>query len=252
MDAMTAIVLAGGRPSIVNANYPELPTALIPVAGAPFLHWLTLWLKAQGILDIVFAGGYKGEKLLAWAGQTSSIHPELCLDVVIEGRPQGTGGAIALCAKRFPDDYFIILNGDCLLLTNLKTALAEIKRNRKLDGIILGTSLTNAGRFGALSIDDNGNLTQFNEKRPNDGLINAGIYILKKELLDEIVVDKSSSIEVDYFPKWLNDGRKFKVICSDAPFVDIGTPESLAKAEEMLQSSPEVLKRIEEKTVATA
>lgn len=249
---MTAIVLAGGRPSIVNANYPDLPTALIPVSGAPFLQWLTLWLKGQGIFDIVFAGGYMGEKVLAWASQTSSIHPELCLDVVIEARPQGTGGAIALCARRFPDDYFIVLNGDCLLLTNLKAAVAEIKRNRTLDGIILGTPLTNAGRFGALQVDEKGFLQTFREKRPNDGLINAGIYILRKNIIDEIIVDKVSSIEADYFPKWLNENKKFKVICSDVPFVDIGTPETLAKAEELLQSNPEMLIQIEEKTVAIA
>jgi NDP-sugar pyrophosphorylase family protein len=47
---------------------------------------------------------------------------------------------------------------------------------------------------------------------------------------------EAASIERDYFPKWLSEGRKIKVIPSDGPFIDIGTPESLEKAADFIKS----------------
>jgi D-glycero-alpha-D-manno-heptose 1-phosphate guanylyltransferase len=226
---MIAIVLVGGK---------HLPNPLIPVAKKPFLYWLTLWLKAQGFSHIVYSAGHHANKIAAWAHDLAILEPSLCLDVVAESRPLGTGGAAALCAQRFPSDYTLIVNGDSILLSGIQIAVQKLKQQPSLDAIIFGTTLTNAGRFGTLVVNPDQQLIAFKEKQPGKGSINAGVYLLKNELLADIKTDQVSSLEYDCFPRWLQAGKNIEVIevlDKNAPFIDIGTPKSLKRAEELVK-----------------
>lgn len=219
---MVAIVLVGGK---------HLLNPLINVAKEPFLYWLTLWLKSQGVCHIVYSASHQhADKITAFSQDLADAFPALCLDVITEARPLGTGGGSALCAQRFPADYTLIVNGDSILLSDIRSAFTTLKQNHALDGIIFGTSLTNAGRFGTLEVDEHQLLRAFREKQPGKGSVNAGVYLLKNELLANVSPDKESSLEYDCFPRWLAEGKSIKVVDDKAPFIDIGTPESLKRA----------------------
>lgn len=238
---MIAIVLVGGKQTSVSELYPDLPLPLISVAGEPFLYWLTQWLKTQGFTHIVYSAGHFSEKITAWAHQLASLEPTLCLDVVTEIRPLGTAGAAVLCANRFPSPFTFIVNGDSILLTDVQSAIEKLKNNPHIDGIILGTSITNAGRFGALEVNQNNKLCAFKEKQPGNGLINAGAYLLRHELLANFNADKELSLEYDCFPLWLSLGKHIEVIDGTSPFIDIGTPETLKKAHDMIMEHQPII-----------
>ncbi len=85
--------------------------------------------------------------------------------------------------------------------------------------MIVGTSVNNAGRFGTLEVDNNQRLLAFKEKHPGNGPINAGIYLLRNELLSDIITHKETSLEYDCFPHWLNEGKQIEVIDYNAPFM---------------------------------
>lgn len=231
---MIAIVLVGGKQSLVSELYPELPTPLISVAGEPFLYWLTQWLKAQGFTHIVYSAGYFAEKIAAWVHHIASLEPSLCFDIVTEVRPRGTAGAASLCAKRFPCNFTYVVNGDSILLTPIMSSIKTLKEQPTLDGIILGTSVSNAGRFGNLSVNNQNQLLAFREKQAGKGPINAGVYLLRNELLSHINCDKEVSLEYDCFPNWLAQGKHIQVMEDAAPFIDIGTPESLKRAQDLI------------------
>ena len=84
-------------------------------------------------------------------------------------------------------------------------------------------------------------LTGFKEKVPGKGLINGGIYLFRRSLLMDFVRGLNLSIEVDIFPELLRRGKKLRVITMvDAPFIDIGTPETIANAEYFVGNNFEV------------
>ena len=238
---MIAIVLVGGKQSLVSELYPDLPTSLIPIAGEHFLYWLTQWLKSQGFRHIVFSAGKNSDKIAAWANHFAMLEPSLCLDVVTESRPLGTAGAAALCAKRYPSTFSFIFNGDSILLTNLRPAISKLKKSKNLDGIILGTSITNAGRFGTLEVDEKHSLKAFKEKEPGRGLINAGVYMLRNELLTDIDTAKELSLEYNCFPQWLKENKQIHVMDDTSPFIDIGTPDSLRRADKLVNQYQDVI-----------
>lgn len=232
---MIAIVLVGGKKSLISELHLQLPAPLIPVAGEPFLFWVTHWLKTQGCTHIVFSACHHAEKISAFAQQMASIDPKLCLDVVVEPRPLGTAGAAAFCAKRYPSEPLFIVNGDSLLLTNVRYAISRLKKQSKPDGIIFGTRLNNAGQVDTLEIDNEKRLLSFREKQPGFGLTNGGIYLLRNELLSDISLEKESSLELEHFPRWIKENKHIEVIDAAEPFIDIDTPNSLMLAEKLIR-----------------
>lgn len=239
---MIAIVLVGGKQSLVSELYPDLPTSLIPVAGEPFLFWLTQWLKTQGFRHIVYSAGHFAGKITAWVYHLASMEPSLCLDVVTESRPLGTAGAATLCANRYPSSFTFVVNGDAILLTDIRAIMTEFKQQNTHDAVIFGTNVTNAGRFGTLERDLNHRLMSFKEKKAGLGLINAGVYLLRNELLSSINTDKETSLEYDCFPDWLAENKHIHTIdATTAPFIDIGTPETLKRAHDLIREHQSVI-----------
>ena len=80
-------------------------------------------------------------------------------------------------------------------------------------------------RYGAVVIGKDKSVLRFQEKNDKgNGLINAGIYVFNKGVLDEIPVGRAVSLETDILPEWLKK-RSYGYV-TNGPFIDIGTVES--------------------------
>lgn len=225
-----AIILVGGQGTRIRSVLGDLPKPLAPVAGKPFLEWQLRFLKKQGVRRVVFSSGYRAELIAEFA--VSKPVSGLELHCVAEPQPLDTGGAFAFAVKNSPwkPDYWLAMNGDSLLLSDL-TALRSWKAS---DGALMGVAVPDCTRFGSLEINSEGELKGFREKQSGKGVINCGIYLLRDELLREIPAEKKLSLERDLFPQWLQRRKKFHVFTTQAPFLDIGTPESFLLAEEFV------------------
>lgn len=95
-----------------------------------------------------------------------------------------------------------------------------------------------ASRFGTVEVDAAGRVVGFREKMgiPVSGIINAGVYLFKSAMLQRIP-DGPASLETDVFPRVLEDG--VYALEQHGMFVDIGTPEDYARAQELYGSLTE-------------
>ena len=75
------------------------------------------------------------------------------------------------------------------------------------------------------------------EKRPGKGVINAGIYLLRDSLVRQFPGTLPLSFEQEVFPQLIARGVLLKVCAVEAPFLDIGTPESLRQAESFVEAN---------------
>jgi D-glycero-alpha-D-manno-heptose 1-phosphate guanylyltransferase len=153
----------------------------------------------------------------------------VAITTVREQAPLGTGGGVRLAWDSIPGADVIVANGDSLVLADLAPAFALFARP-DVDAVLLGVSQDDASRYGTLRVDAGGRLLAFEEKRPGSGLINAGVYLLKSQLRESILAGTPLSMETDIIPRWLADDRRILVQPCRAPFIDIGTPESLDTA----------------------
>ncbi|MGO8918826.1 MAG: sugar phosphate nucleotidyltransferase [Stellaceae bacterium] len=225
---LTAVILAGGRGTRLAAVCANVPKPMLPVLGRPFLHWVSAWLIDQGVRDLVFAAGHLGEQIEQWLVGLPP-EPGLRLRCRRETAALGTGGAARNCLDLCGPEL-MVLNGDSLLLSDLAPALTRFE-DRSLDGVLIATRSEDSARYGSLVLGPDGLLAEFAEKGGRKGLINGGIYIFRRHLLESLPADRPLSMEYDVIPGALRSGARLDVVTVDAPFIDIGTPETLALAE---------------------
>lgn len=229
-----AVVLAGGRGTRLGQAVATVPKPMLAVLGKPFLEWIVRYLAGQGIRRVFLSTGY----LAGVVEEHFRAHPvpEVEVACVAEPTALGTAGGFlhAIGAARRRPAAWLILNGDSLTLCSLKPLLALLA-NPAVDGALLGVRASDASRYGTLRVGTDGALVGFEEKRPGAGVISAGVYLLRPRLFEAIPDRRPLSFERDVFPALLRRGARLQVLVGEAPFLDIGTPETLAQAEAFLR-----------------
>ena len=230
---ITTIVLAGGRGTRIAHLTGERPKPLVEVHGRPFLDWLSLYLMRAGLTDLVYSAGFKAEQVEGWCHgfePRRQSKGRLSVKLVREDVPLGTGGGVMACLDEC-SEWLLALNGDSLALFDLQSLLS-LAGQPDIDGAVVGLPIEDASRYGSLDIDRDGYLRGFHEKKAGSGMINAGFYLLRKSLLTPHRRGGQVSMETELLPELLRGGARLKVIdAGAAPFIDIGTPETLRAAD---------------------
>jgi NDP-sugar pyrophosphorylase family protein len=231
--AIPALILAGGLGTRLRGVLADRPKVLAPIAGRPFLSYLLDQLELAGVRRVVLCTGHRAEQIEEAFGNR---HGNLALAYSREEQPLGTAGALRQALPLAASDMLLALNGDSYVDCPLAEFIAW-HRKRCLGGSLLLTWVPDAARFGTVDVDDTGQIQQFREKRglAEPGWINGGVYLLARRLLEAIPAGRAVSLEHEMFPRWLAEG--LGGYAREAPFLDIGTPESLAQAEAFLTRS---------------
>jgi len=233
-EKIPAVVLAGGFGKRIRHLLPDLPKPMAPVNGRPFLEWVVRYLAAQKISRVILSTGHLAETIEKHF-QSQPVK-NVRVSCVPETKPLGTAGGFlnAIHGTKEKPEGWLVLNGDSLTPTPLDEMFQSLD-DPDWDGAILGVPMIDASRFGTISQNMHGRLTGFNEKKPGEGVINAGVYLFRSWVVGKFHPKKPLSFETDVFPTQIPDGMSLKVCVTDAPFLDIGTPESLPLAEEFIR-----------------
>lgn len=147
----------------------------------------------------------------------------------------GTAGAVRLALPMLKSEPVLVINGDSFCRPDLASFFRRHEARRAAATLLL-TRMPDTRHYGRVQLDDDGLIRAFAEKGEHDGpgWINAGVYLLSRQLLAEIPEQTAVSLEREIFPGWL--GRGLYGCASESPFLDIGTPASYAVAEEFFSA----------------
>jgi NDP-sugar pyrophosphorylase family protein len=232
LAGVTAAILAGGLGTRLRPVVANRPKVLAEIRERPFLAYLLDQLAGAGIRHVVLCTGYLGEQVRTVFGDSYS---SLRLIYSQESSPLGTAGALRLALPLFESDSVLVMNGDSFCQANLRAFWAW-HCARGADATLLLTKVPDTRRYGRVQVDENGLVLRFDEKGDKDGpgWINAGIYLLNHRLLLTIPASGAVSLEREMFPTWI--GRGLYGYRSEGRFLDIGTPEAYALAEQFFAS----------------
>jgi len=236
LSQVVAVVLAGGFGTRVAHLLAGVPKPMVPVAGKPFLEWVVRCLARQGIPKAILSTGHLGDVVEShFRAQPVAGVVTRC---IAETQPLGTAGGFLNAARLSGETpaAWLVVNGDSLVFANLALAVAELN-HRAVAGVIIGCTVADASRYGTLAIGSAGELRGFLEKRPGKGVINAGVYLLRHSLVRQFPETLPLSFEQEVFPQLIARGSLLKVCAVDAPFLDIGTPESLREAQSFVEQN---------------
>ena len=102
------LILCGGLGTRFREVREDIPKALAPIQGVPFIDLLLNDLVDQGFRRIILASGHLSSQLEYHVNQRTDA------EYIISCEPiqLGTGGAIKFAEKHFRSKQILILNGD--------------------------------------------------------------------------------------------------------------------------------------------
>lgn len=223
---MEAIILAGGLGTRLRSVVPDLPKPLAPVDGTPFLLILLDRLLEFGCTRIILSVGYMSEKIVEEVGHE---YHGATVDYIVEAQPLGTGGALREALKAVEGTSALVLNGDTYAEIDF-AALMELQQQSGKPFVMGLMTVPDTTRFGRVDVE-NGIVTGFQEKGAGgEGLINAGVYVLAKTLLDDPALPERFSFEADVMTPRIAKLQPPALVCH-GQFIDIGVPEDLERAQ---------------------
>lgn len=225
-----AIILAGGLGTRLSGTVPNLPKSMAPINGRPFLELQLDQLIQLGVTNVILAVGYKSDEL---ENHFKNGYKNLAITFSKEEKPKGTGGALRAALRLAESETVLALNGDSFVELDIEQALVLSKKHSA--PVMFVAEVDDVARYGSVLIDKDGRLIGFSEKGKNGpGKINAGAYLLSKEIFSTFVHDDPFSFESDFLPELIRQQDVY-VTSAGGRFIDIGTPEDFARAQEYLK-----------------
>ncbi|GAE87947.1 sugar phosphate nucleotidyltransferase [Acetivibrio straminisolvens] len=226
---MKALFLAGGFGTRLRPITNDLPKPMVPIMGKPLLERNIERLKSYGIDEIVLSTCYKPHKIDKYFEDGEKFGAKI--NYITEEEPLGTAGAIKN-AEKFLSDTFLVFNAD--ILSDIDIAdMIRFHKEKGAMATIAVTRVDNPSAYGVIEHDDDSFITAFKEKpKPHESksnLINAGVYIFEREILNHIPGGRAVSIERETYPLLLEKGFKMAVYDKCSYWLDLGTPGKYLK-----------------------
>ncbi|MEM4310959.1 MAG: nucleotidyltransferase family protein [Nitrososphaerales archaeon] len=188
-----AVILAGGLGLRLRPITENSPKVMVNLGERSLAEWQISWLSNYGLEKLIFAVGYKWEKIKDFF---SDNYKGISIQYSVEEEPLGTGGAIKKALKFCEEDSVMILNGDVLTDMN---PLEMLDWHRRLEALATIMIVPFVSPYGIVEVSPRGKVKRFVEKPiiPNV-YINGGVYILNHDII-KYLPDKGD-VEKETFP----------------------------------------------------
>ncbi len=230
---LESILLVGGKGTRLRPLTINHPKPMLPVAGVPFTEHQIAIARAAGVSRIALGTSYRADVFSDYFGDGSDFG--VALDYRVEDEPLGTGGAIRNAADALtcgPDDPVVVFNGDILTGLDIEE-LVKHWRAAEADVALYLTRVADPRAFGLVPTEGD-RVTAFLEKpqTPEEIVtdqINAGCYVFRRSVIDEIPAGRPVSVERETFPGLLAAGRTVVGWVDPGYWLDLGTPLAFAR-----------------------
>ena len=229
---LDVVILAGGLGTRIRDALGDTPKLLAPLGGTPLLDLLIHRLKSFGARRLVLGLGHLADRVTAHLDANPIDDVEIV--PAIEPEPLGTAGALRFVRPHINTDPVMVMNGDSIFAADL-CEFVSAHRAGGAEASILCATVDDTARYGQLDISGDGRVQAFLEKdaaQSGPGVINAGVYLFPTAMLDTIGTMPGPSLERDVFEK-LPPGT-LNAVTAKGVFIDIGTPDDLARAADVL------------------
>lgn len=230
LEDIDVIILCGGLGKRLRPVTRDQPKVLANIGGKAFLDILIDSLLQYGFKHLILSVGYLKEQIIA---HFNNYNPGCKIEFSEEEMPLGTGGAIRRTQPLIEADTFLVMNGDSICEADLSKFYDSHIKHRAILSMVL-TKSQQVHDYGIIEMDDYYRIKSFKEKvgHKDNSFINAGIYLMKKDIFSSMPDNEVFSLEYDFFPKILDNNKCYGFVC-EGELIDIGTPERYAKANQL-------------------
>jgi dTDP-glucose pyrophosphorylase len=223
----SAIIMAGGRGERLMPLTQNTPKPMLKVGGKPIIEYNIEHLVRHGITDIIISIGYLGNQIQDYFGDGNAFNASI--KYITEQIPLGTIGALKVVSD-FENDTILVMNSDLLTNHNLEQfyeAFIEEEADMAVSTIPYHVEVP----YAVMELENGNIVKSFKEKPKYTYYSNAGIYLLKKKLIN-LIPENEKYDATDLMDQVVASGKKLVAEPILSYWLDIGRMEDFKKAQE--------------------
>jgi NDP-sugar pyrophosphorylase family protein len=215
---LPVVIMAGGKGTRLKPITNVIPKPLIPIGEKTILELIMDKFNSYGVDDFHISVNYKAEMIKYYFAQKEI--KEYQINFFEETKPLGTAGSLHLLKKQLHEPFFVT-NCDIIIEQDYDEIMNYHKSNNN-EMTVVAALKHEILPYGILDTETNGVLKDISEKPERTLMINAGMYILNPELLQEI--PENDFYHITHLMKnLLSQKRKVGVFpVSDGAWHDVG------------------------------
>jgi NDP-sugar pyrophosphorylase family protein len=211
------VIMAGGKGTRLDPFTKILPKPLIPIGDKPIVENIMDRFHEYGVRDFYLTINYKGEMIKSYFDNTETPYS---VNYVSEEKFMGTAGSLRLLPESFPDT-FILSNCDVVIEADY-SSIVEFHGRKGNTLTIVGSMQHYKIPYGVIKLEKDGTLGTITEKPEYDLMVNTGLYVLDRSVLDLIPEGREFHM-TDLISSVMEEGGRVSVYpVSEGSYMDVG------------------------------
>ncbi len=224
-----AVIMAGGRGKRLSPLTDTVPKPMLPLNGKPIIEHNIDRLISFGIKKIYISVKYLGQQIVDYFGNGNS--KGIDIEYVWEDEPLGTAGALALI-EDLSTEHILLMNSDIFSNVNFESLYLKLIEEQA-DMAVASTEYKIDVPYAVFETQC-GTGVDFKVKPSFIYHSNAGIYILKKDLIQKIRKGAYCDI-TDVMEQLVAEQGKLVYDPIIGYWIDIGKPTDYQYAQEFIK-----------------
>lgn len=220
-------IMAGGKGTRLMPLTKDTPKPMLHVGDKPIIEHNIDRLVKYGIKNIYISVNYLADKIKEYFQDGSD--KGVSINYVQEDRPLGTLGSVKL-VEDLEHDYVMVMNSDILTDIDYNGFFQTFLRSGA-DMAVATTSYQVDVPYGVMEVGNGNFVNALKEKPRYTYYSNAGIYIIKKELLGLVPQNEFYNV-TDLMEALIKQGKKLISFPILGYWLDVGKPQDFEKAQE--------------------
>ena len=237
---MKAVILAAGKGTRMKEITSTIPKPMLLINEKPMLEHIITFIKKAGITEFGLVVGYKKDIVKDYFGDGSGSG--ISLTYIEQEKQNGTGAALHLAKDFVGDEPLFFTFGDVLTHCENYRSMIDYYTAHKYHTLLGLNKTEDPCRGAAVYMDEDNTVIKIIEKPPkgssSTNLNNAGLMILAPEIFDytaKLKISPRGEYELtDVFDMIRKDGKIIKGYILSGYWKDVGTPEDLDRANQIL------------------
>ncbi len=228
------MILAAGLGTRLRPLTDRLPKPLLPLAGRPMIEYTLGWIASAGIRQVMINLHHKGALIREALGHGDRLG--LTISYSEEPVILGTGGGLKQAESFFADGPFLVVNADVLTTLDPGALIRAHLASRSAATLAVRRD-PQVAAYGALGLDRTGRIRRFLGRGDGstaslEDVMFTGIHVLDPRILGDLPPAGTFSPITDAYIAMVERGDPLMGYLTDAPWIDIGTPDRYRQAEQ--------------------
>ena len=225
-----AVIMAGGKGERLRPLTEKAPKPLLKIGDKCIIDYNVDNLIHCGVEHISVTDNYLKEQLEAHYEQPRD---GIKIHTVREPQFLGTIGGLQFVSK-FYHDTILLMNSDLFTNINFEDFYLHFEEHQAdMSAVAIPYSISVP--YGIFDIDHKREIKGICEKPTYNYYANAGIYLIRREMLEKYIPKDTFFNATDFMEKLISEGRKVIRFPLSGYWIDIGNKQEYQKAQDLVK-----------------